>query len=169
MGSTYLAVNSSNVSSWLTEASSPSLSIASLELVLKLLVVLTVKAGTGTADREQRGTAWRMEWDRKKVDRAATRKSVVDDIGKVEGGRVAVLVWAIEVGIEVFGDSCERCSGVVFDWLGKIVLVSEMLFSSGYDGSDLRVSICSFHCDTMLNLYDCSYCCLFRLNDISIS
>jgi hypothetical protein len=47
-----------------------------------------------------------MEWDRKKVERAAMRKRVVDDIRKVErgGGSVADLVQAFEVGIEVFGN-----------------------------------------------------------------
>jgi hypothetical protein len=72
-----------------------------------------------------------MEWDRKKVERAATRKSVVDDIRKVEGGRVAVLVRAIDVGIEVFGDSCESCSGEGRDWLGGRMLVSGIFFRLG--------------------------------------
>jgi hypothetical protein len=40
-----------------------------------------------TADREQRGTAWRTAVDRKKVERAATRRSEVDDIRKVGGRR----------------------------------------------------------------------------------
>jgi hypothetical protein len=111
LGCTYLAVNSSNVSSWLDDASWPSLSAASFALVLKPLELLMVTPGTAITDREERGTAWRMEWDRKKVERAATRKSVVDDIRKVDGGRVAVLVRAIDVGIEVFGDSCERLFG----------------------------------------------------------
>lgn len=97
--------------------------------MLKLLGLLAVTPGTSTAGREHRGTAWRMEWDRKKVERAATRRSVVDDIRKVGGGRVAVLVRAVEVGIEVFG---EKCLGVVRDWLGGRVLVSGYFFSSGY-------------------------------------
>jgi hypothetical protein len=74
--------------------------------VLKPPGAATVTPGTSTAGREERGTAWRMGWDRKKVERAATRKRVVDDIRKVErgGGSVADLVQAFEVGIEVFGN-----------------------------------------------------------------
>jgi hypothetical protein len=87
--STYRAVNSSNVSSWPDEASWPPLSAASLVLVLKLFEQPTVTPGTGRADRDERGTTWRMEWDRKKVERAATRRRDVDDIRKVGGGRIA--------------------------------------------------------------------------------
>jgi hypothetical protein len=99
-------VNSSNVSSWPDEASWPSLSAASLVLVLKLFEQPTVTPGTGRADRDERGTTWRMEWDRKKVERAATRRRDVDDIRKVGGDRrIAGFGESYEVRIEVFGDS----------------------------------------------------------------
>jgi hypothetical protein len=87
------------------------LSAASFALVLKPLELATVTTGARTTGREERGTAWRMEWDRKKVERAATRRRDVDDIRKVGGGRVAVLGRAIEVGIEVFGDLMREVFG----------------------------------------------------------
>jgi hypothetical protein len=103
LGRTYLAVNSSNVSSWPCDASGPSLSAASFALVLRALEPATVTPGTGTAGREQRGAAWWMEWDRKKVERAATRRRDADDIRKVgRGTYVAGLGTAFVVGIEVF-------------------------------------------------------------------
>jgi len=83
---TYLAVNSSNVSSWPCDASWPSLSAASFALVLKPLELATVTLGARTTDREERGTVWRMGWDRKRVERAATRRRDVDDIRKVGRG-----------------------------------------------------------------------------------
>ncbi len=96
LGHTYLAVNSSNVSSCPCDASWPSLSAASFALVLKLLALLAAPLGTlATTDREQRGAAWRIECDRKVV-RAATRRMEVGDIGNVGGG----CVTAGEVGLE---------------------------------------------------------------------
>ncbi len=51
-------------------------------VVLKLLPTIT--PGTMKLVREVRGTAVRIPLDRKKVERAATRRIDVDDIRKVE-------------------------------------------------------------------------------------
>ena len=71
--------------------------------MLKAFEPPAVGPGTRTADREEQGTTWRMEWGRKKVERAATRRRDVDDIRKVGRGTV-LRSWgrAMVVGIEVF-------------------------------------------------------------------
>jgi hypothetical protein len=69
--------------------------------VLKPPGAATVTPGTSTAGREERGTAWRMGWDRKKVERAATRKRVVDDIRKVERGGGVLRTWCKLLRLEL--------------------------------------------------------------------
>jgi hypothetical protein len=85
-GPTYLAVNSSKLSSW-CEPSSPSLSERRLLLVLKLLTEpeVAIRAGTAYSALELRGVRLRRPLARKKVDgcaRAAIRSIEVDDIRK---------------------------------------------------------------------------------------
>jgi hypothetical protein len=93
----YLAVNSSKLSSWLWEASWPSLSAASFALVLKLEPARAL--GNLEAGRERTGRA---VVDRKKVERAARRRIDVDDIRKVEDGMLLRLAWSWgESGLKV--------------------------------------------------------------------
>jgi hypothetical protein len=132
LGCTYLAVNSSNVSSWPCDAAWLSLSAASFALVLKPLVQAIVTPGTSTADREERGTAGRMGWDRKKVERAATRSKDVDDIRKVGGGGV-LRSWEelLRFELRFWEISCERYLERGHDWLDGWVLVSGEFFQLG--------------------------------------
>jgi hypothetical protein len=128
----YLAVNSSKLSSpceAAAEVSSPSLSAASLELVLKLWLLATA-LGKTAAVRDVRGTTWRMVLgDRRKVERAARRKSAEDDMWIVCCGVELLLLELRERSIEDFGVEVERYfGGRVIGWCWS--LVSQRSFSA---------------------------------------